>query len=89
MPLAVLESIRESGVVSMEIYNLNNRLFMIMEIDEGFSPEQRAVQDRANPDVQAWETMTWRFQQAIPGTPAGEKWQVMAKIFDMPPTAPR
>lgn len=83
VPPAISASILDSGVISMQIYNLNSRLFMIMEVDEKFNLEQKAARDRADPDVQAWEALMWRYQQAIPGALAGEKWQLMTKIFEM------
>jgi L-rhamnose mutarotase len=87
VPAPVLASIHGSGIVSMQIYHLRDRLFMIMEVDEGFSLERKAAEDLANPDVQAWEALMWRFQQALPGTAPGGKWQLMEKIFETPPTA--
>ena len=82
VPAPVLASIHESGIVAMQIYNVNDRLFMIMEVDEGFDLERKAAQDSANPDVQAWEALMWRFQQALPGTPPGGKWRLMEKILE-------
>ncbi len=84
VPAAILASIHGSGVLSMQIYNLTDRLVMIMEVDDGFSLEQKAAQDQANPEVQAWEAVMSRFQQALPGTPPAAKWQPMTKIFETP-----
>lgn len=79
----ILESIKGSGIVQMEIYRLSNRLFMIMEVDESFSFEKKANADAANPKVQEWEELMWKYQQAIPGGKPGEKWRMMEKIFDL------
>jgi L-rhamnose mutarotase len=46
----------------MEIYILANRLFMIMEVDETFSPVRKQMMDAANPKVQEWEKLMWEFQ---------------------------
>ena len=35
---AVAKSIRDAGIVEMEIYLIENRLFMIMEVDDSFDP---------------------------------------------------
>jgi L-rhamnose mutarotase len=34
--------------------------------------------------VQEWEKLMWRFQQALPDAPPGEKWQRMERIFELP-----
>ena len=77
----ILASIREAGILDMEIYLTGNRLFMVMEVDENFSFEEKARNDAANPRVQEWETLMWTFQQALPWAKEGEKWVRMEKIF--------
>ena len=79
----ILDSIREAGIENMEIYNIANRLFMIMEVNETFDPEEKTSKDVANPAVQKWEDLMWKYQQAIPGGQPGEKWRLMDKIFDL------
>ncbi len=74
-------SIRESGITDMEIYRLGNRLFMIMETNETFSFEAKSAADAANPKVQEWETLMWKYQQALPMAKPGEKWLLMDRIF--------
>ena len=39
----ILDSIKHSGIMSMEIYRVENRLFMIMETDEEFSFEEKEI----------------------------------------------
>ena len=77
------KSILDSGIINLEIYRVDERMFMIMEADDSFTFEQKAAMDAANPKVQEWETLMWRFQQAIPGSRPGEKWRVMEKIYDL------
>ena len=79
----ITKSIRDAGIVDMEIYILGNRLFMIMEVDETFSPERKQKMDAANPKVQEWENLMWKFQQAMPSAKADEKWVMMDKIFKL------
>lgn len=78
----ILESIAGSGIRSMEIYRLQNRLVMVMEVDDTFSFERKAAADAANERVQAWEALMWTYQQAIPGGPPGGKWRVMERLFE-------
>ena len=79
----VKESISSSGIENLEIYLLGNRLFMIMEVNESFSFDEKAKADLANPKVQEWETLMWKFQQALPGAKPGEKWILMDQIFKL------
>lgn len=77
------KSIKDSGIIDMEIYILANRLFMIMEVDESYTPERKQMMDAANPKVQEWEKLMWKFQQAPPGAKDGEKWLPMEQIFKL------
>ena len=79
----IIASIKNAGVTDLEIYRVANRLFMIMETDESFSFERKNVMDNANPKVQEWEELMWKYQQALPVAKPGEKWILMNKIFDL------
>ncbi len=79
----ILESIKESGIQQMEIYRAGNRLFMILEVDTTFSFEKKQQADAQNPKVQEWETLMWKYQQALPCAKLGEKWVIMDKIFKL------
>jgi L-rhamnose mutarotase len=80
----ILESITAAGILAMEIYRVENRLFMVMEVGPGFSFEGKAAADAANPKVQDWERLMWTYQQAVPGGAAGAKWRLMDRIFRFP-----
>src|SRR5262245_39236948 len=77
----ILKSIREARIQQMEIYRINNRLFMIMETNDDFTFERKSKMDEANEKVQEWEQLMWNYQQAIPGSKPGEKWRLMERIF--------
>ncbi len=79
----IVISIREAGIENMQIYRVGNRLFMIMEVNDGFSFETKRKADEANSKVQEWETLMWKYQQALPFAKPGEKWLLMDKIFDL------
>ncbi len=79
----VVDSIKDSGITSLEIYRVFNRLFMIMETDESFSFDKKNAMDSANSKVQEWEDLMWKYQQAIPQAKPGEKWVLMNKIFEL------
>lgn len=75
------KSILDSGIITMEIYRVGTRMFMILETEDSFTFEKKSAMDASNPKVQEWETLTWKFQQAIPGSRPGEKWIPMEKIY--------
>lgn len=79
----IKESIQSAGVDDLEIYLLGNRLFMIMEVNDDFSFEQKSAADLANPKVQEWEALMWKYQQALPQAKPGEKWILMDQIFKL------
>ncbi len=78
----ILKSIKDSGVERMELFRAGNRMFMIMEVTDDFSFEEKQKMDESNPAVQKWENLMWRYQQALPFAKPGEKWVLMKKIFD-------
>ncbi len=77
----VKQSLKEAGIESMQIYRVENRLTMIIDVDDNFSFERKAEMDAANAKVQEWETIMGTFQQQIPFAKPGVKWVVMEKIF--------
>lgn len=79
----VLQSIHDSGIISLEIYLLGTRMCMVLEANESFSFEAKAEADRNNPKVQEWEQLMWKFQKALPQARPCEKWLLMEKIFEL------
>ncbi|MGD2155013.1 MAG: L-rhamnose mutarotase [Gemmatimonadales bacterium] len=79
----ITRSIRDAGIEDMEIYRVANRLFMVMEVSDEFSFEAKAAADRADPRVQEWEALMWKYQQPLPTAKPGEKWLLMERIFKL------
>lgn len=79
----ILQSLKEAGIVDMEIYRVLNRLFMIIEGNDYFSFERKMEMDSKNPRVQEWETLMWNYQQGLPGLPVGEKWMPAKLVFKL------
>ena len=80
----VRDHLRAQGVTQMEIYRLGTRLFMLMEVDEQVFDAQKMAQASAqSPLIQDWEKLMWTYQVPTPWTPAGEKWTLMQRIFDL------
>ena len=79
----IIAGIRESGIQNMEIYRVGNRMFMIMEVNDDFSFEKKAIIDAKYPQNEKWEQLMWNYQQALPMAKSGEKWLLMEKIFQL------
>lgn len=79
----IIDSIKDSGIINMQIYRYETRLFMIMQVDDNFSFERKQKLDIDNPKVQEWEALMWKYQQPLLGSEIGEKWKLMDKIFDL------
>jgi L-rhamnose mutarotase len=80
----IKDSIRNAGVINMELYLIGNRLFMIMETVDEFTFENKTAMDAANTKVQEWENLMWKYQKALPQAKNGEKWILMEQIFKLP-----
>ena len=79
----ITASIIESGIENAEIYCVGNRLTMIIEVNDTFSFENKSKLDANNTKVQEWETLMWKYQQALPTAKEGEKWMLMEKIYQL------
>lgn len=79
----ITKSIIDSGITSMEIYRIANHLFMVMETTDDFTFENKKKMDEANEKVLEWEELMWKFQQPLPGSAPGEKWQLMKQVFEL------
>jgi len=79
----IIKSIKDSGINVLDIYCSGNRLFMIIEADADFTFDKKSQMDANNEKVQEWETLMWKFQEALPWAKPGEKWVVMEKIFGL------
>lgn len=79
----ITQSIKDAGIINMEIYRIGNRMFMVMDTDESFSFERKAAMDAANPKVQEWEQLMWKYQQKMPFAKLGEKWVLMDMVYKL------
>ena len=79
----ITRSIHDVGIEDMEIYRVDNRLFMVMEVPDDFSFETKDKSDQANPRVQEWEELMWKYQKPLPMAKPGEKWLRMERIFKL------
>ena len=69
----ILAGIREVGILEMEIYLLDTRLFMIVEVPVGFDWNAAMERLATLPRQQEWEDYMAIFQLVKPGSTAAEK----------------
>ena len=79
----IRDHLTTAGVLDMQIYALGTRLFMIMDVTDAFTFDAMDALAAANPKVQEWEDLMWRYQAPTPWTPKGQKWVKMEAIFDL------
>ena len=79
----IIQQIKETGILEMEIYHIGNRLFMIIETEPEFSLEKKQKEDLKNPKVQEWEALMSQYQQQLPFAKPNEKWVLMDQIFKL------
>lgn len=76
----VIAGIRAKGFQGMEIWRVDDRLFMIGEVSDlwpiALDPNQADVDAR-------WEHEMEVYQSPLPGAAEGEKWRPMTRIFSM------
>lgn len=75
--------IRQVGILSMEIYLLGNRMFMLMETPADFDFDRQMSLLGTLPRQQEWEELMWKYQQPLPQAAPGEKWLLMEKVFHL------
>ena len=76
-----LDAIRASGILEMEIYIHENRLFMIVEMPAELEWEDAMRRMASMPKQKEWEALTAKFQQASATATSDEKWKPMRRIF--------
>lgn len=79
----IKKSMTSTGIVVFDMYRAGNRMFVIMDTEDSFSLEDKAARDAADPKVQEWEQLMWRYQKPLPFAKPGEKWILMKKFFEL------
>lgn len=79
----ITQGMREVGIVDMEIYLIGSQLFMIMDTVPNFDHEKAMDELATKPRQSEWETYVSCFQKTSADASAGEKWQVMERIYKM------
>lgn len=77
----ILQGIKDSGILEMEIFLRGTRLFMIVELSESDDWEEVMRRMAAQPRQAEWEDFVAQFQAIQSGAKSEEKWQPMERIF--------
>ncbi|GHE45211.1 L-rhamnose mutarotase [Sphingobacterium griseoflavum] len=80
----IREGIKQVGILEMEIYLLENKLFMIVETGVDFQWEDAFNILATLPRQQEWECWMSSFQQSKKGS-TDKKWRLMDRIFHLYP----
>lgn len=78
----IVDSIRDAGILDMQIYRSGLLLIMVLTVSNSFSFDKKASMDRDNPKVVEWECLMTRFQNSD-SDGAGGKWQSITNIFNL------
>lgn len=81
----ILAGIREVGILEMELYILDNRLFMIVETPLDFDWDSAMARLATLPRQAEWEAFVARFQGCRADARSDEKWQPMERMFRLWP----
>ena len=77
----IREGIRSVGILEMEIYQLDTKLFMIVETPLDFQWSRAFGELAALPRQPEWEEYMSLFQEADPKATSDGKWKQMERIF--------
>ena len=79
----ITQGMKDVGIIDMEIYISGSQLFMIMDTVSGFDHDKAMKELAGKPRQSEWEAFVSRFQQTSADTSAGEKWQLMERIYKL------
>ena len=79
----ITQGMKEVGILDMQIYLLGNRLFMIMDTVPEFDHDRAMAELAGKPRQAEWEAHMAKFQMTSEESTAGEKWQLMDRIYTM------
>lgn len=74
---------KEVGILDMQIYIYDNRLFMIVDTIDDFDWERDMERLSNLPRQKEWEAYVSQFQGCSPDATSKDKWQLMNKIFQL------
>lgn len=77
----IREGIRAVGILEMEMYIKESRVFMIVETPLDFNWDKAMDKLATLPRQEEWEAYMAMFQQCKSSATSSEKWQMMERMF--------
>ena len=77
----IRDGLRQVGILEMEIYMLENHLFMVVDTPLDFDWEKGMAKLARLPRQAEWEEFVATFQKCAPTDSADEKWKMTERIF--------
>jgi len=79
----ITTGMKKIGIIDMEIYISGTTLFMIMDTKADFNHDKAMAELATLPRQAEWEFLVSRFQKTHSNATAGEKWQMVERIYKM------
>ncbi len=79
----VMAGQREVGILDMQIYRYQNRVFMICDTVDDFDWERDMARLATMPRQAEWEAYVAEYQGCDPSLPSASKWHLMELIFHL------
>jgi L-rhamnose mutarotase len=77
----ITEGMKQIGIIDMEIYIAGTNLFMIMDTTTDFDHEKAMAELAKLPRQSEWEAFVSNYQATDAKSSAGEKWQILERIY--------
>ena len=82
----IQKGIRSVGILDMQIYRYERKVFMIMDTTDNFDFVKDNARLSTLPRQSEWEAYVARFQGCDPSMTSTQKWHLMEKIFQLEPS---
>lgn len=79
----VQQGMKEVGILDMQIFLHENRLFMVMDTVDEFDWERDMYRLASMPLQAEWEAHMDKYQDVEQGKKSTDKWQLMQRIFKL------
>ena len=79
----VMAGQREVGILDMQIYRYQDRVFMICDTVDDFDWERDMARLATLPRQAEWEAYVAEYQGCDPSLPSASKWHLMEQIFHL------
>ena len=81
----ITAGMKKVGIIDMEIYISGTKLFMILDTEADFDHEQAMTRLAKLPRQAEWEALVLKYQKTHSEASAGEKWQLLERIYKLDP----